>query len=218
MLIKIHNEEMLYDLADPESLLAVPACKGEDLSALPHLQVPGTDIFMIARCVIERKENAETSFKVTDRLLPFFGLERDALMKKAMENTCRNMVFEFEPLSSRLGKMLAAGSGIDGLLPGEPASGLWILTNTDTMFGAAAILSEEILHALFLSVGEPYYIIPSSIHELLALGCSCCSSPEDEAMLQQMISSVNLSEVSEQDRLSDSLFFYDGETVGTVPV
>ena len=57
--------------------------------------------------------------------------------------------------------------------------------------------------------GTNYYVLPSSIHELLIL-------PDNGSMqlseLEAMVREVNATQVAPEDRLSDKVQYYDRET------
>ena len=54
------------------------------------------------------------------------------------------------------------------------------------------------------------YILPSSIHELILIREDFAGICVEE--LKQMVQSVNATEVSDEDFLSDNLYFYNKET------
>ena len=56
--------------------------------------------------------------------------------------------------------------------------------------------------------GSSFYIIPSSIHELLLLPVE---DDSDSAEIKDMIKDVNDTQVSEEEILSYSLYYYDRE-------
>jgi len=82
-----------------------------------------------------------------------------------------------------------------------------ILTNNKKMFGASAILSSDILVEAADKIGCDYYIIPSSIHECLAVS----TEDIDKDSLANMICTVNATQVSEVV-LFDKPLIYERET------
>ena len=66
------------------------------------------------------------------------------------------------------------------------------------------ILAPE-LHELAESLESDLYILPSSVHEVIAVS-SDMGSPE---MLAQMVVEVNMQEVSLDERLSNQVYHYD---------
>ena len=85
---------------------------------------------------------------------------------------------------------------------------MYILQNKPCINGATIITYESLLPCLYEKLGRGFYIIPSSIHELLLL-------PEtreiDEGIVRKTIFRVNRDHVEPEERLSDSLYHYDGK-------
>ena len=77
------------------------------------------------------------------------------------------------------------------------------------MEGAGLILQEDIMQKIGELMGGNYYILPSSIHEVLVI-------PENAGLttreLSDMVHEINQTEVAAVDRLSDKVQFYDRET------
>ena len=60
----------------------------------------------------------------------------------------------------------------------------------------------------YRELGEPFYVLPSSTHELILVKESMDMKPEE---LKQMVHDVNLSDVASEDLLSFHVFHYDGK-------
>ena len=75
------------------------------------------------------------------------------------------------------------------------------------MNGAASMLFENELHELAENLGSDLYILPSSVHEVLAVSAAS-ESPEE---LAEMVVQVNKEEVSLDERLSNQVYHYDRE-------
>lgn len=87
---------------------------------------------------------------------------------------------------------------------------LYVLTNKSMCFGAGAVLTDaakEVVLEHFPS-GQ-VTLIPSSVHETLLLETRV---DEDIDTLREMVYSVNHSEVSTEEFLSDNVFHYDANT------
>jgi len=84
--------------------------------------------------------------------------------------------------------------------------GMYCLCNKSGRFGAACMLLADVIKSA--AKGMNCFIIPSSIHEVLILPDG--GSITQEA-LDEMVSSVNLSEVSEDEILSEHAYYFDAE-------
>ena len=63
-----------------------------------------------------------------------------------------------------------------------------------------------VLRALADDLGENFYILPSSVHEILLLPDS---GAEDARYLREMIREVNATQVEPEEVLSDNLYYFD---------
>lgn len=71
--------------------------------------------------------------------------------------------------------------------------------------GASAILYEDKLHELAEMMETDLYLLPSSVHECIAVSVDM-GTPEE---LAEMVQSVNMNEVELKDRLSNNVYHYD---------
>jgi hypothetical protein len=87
---------------------------------------------------------------------------------------------------------------------------LYVLTNKSMCFGAGAVLT-DIAKKVILEhfPNGQVTLIPSSVHETLLLETR---ADEDLDTLREMVHSVNRSEVSVEEFLSDNVFHYDANT------
>ncbi|MCR5388355.1 MAG: DUF5688 family protein [Lachnospiraceae bacterium] len=82
-----------------------------------------------------------------------------------------------------------------------------ILSNTENHYGAASILYPGALENLKARLGGDFYIVPSSIHELLVYAEDNLITPE---FLNENIKEINESHVSKNEVLSDHVYKYQG--------
>lgn len=82
-----------------------------------------------------------------------------------------------------------------------------VLSNVRQAQGAACILYPGVLEALARKEGCGFYILPSSIHEVVLLPDKRAFMVPEE--LRQMIKDINSTQVVPEEVLSDSLYYYD---------
>ena len=82
---------------------------------------------------------------------------------------------------------------------------MYVITNESKLYGAASILYEEPLHELAEKVGSDLYILPSSVHEVIAVSADFRSPDE----LAEMVYEINMDQVDINDRLSNQVYCYD---------
>ena len=94
---------------------------------------------------------------------------------------------------------------IKSMIFGEEAENLL----NEKMNGASLLLQEDIRKQIGECLGSDYFVLPSSIHEVLILPDNgMFEVPELNAMVQE----VNETQVERQEQLSDKVQFCDGKT------
>ena len=97
-------------------------------------------------------------------------------------------------------------SGVDGWSGENEQPTMYVLSNSRQMFGAAVMAFPGILEAIGKRLGCNYYIIPSSIHELIILPDNISGQVSN---LNEMISSINSEMLSKEEVLSNHAYLYD---------
>lgn len=182
----------------------------EWLQSVPHERIE--DIAVFARWRVNASSpDSYMSMKITEPLLAHLQLTREEALKIAKSNTARSA--KFESMDTVI-KSIMMDNDIDKELAEVMFQGqstpLSVLTNESGIDGAALIACPEVLKAVQKEIGEEFYILPSSIHEVLILPKSSADDVED---LKQMVSSINEAEVPPEDRLSDNVYEFDGHSL-----
>lgn len=96
------------------------------------------------------------------------------------------------------------GSSVDEWEPdGSPMT---VLTTKGAVNGAGVIFCDSVLRKIRQKIGD-FYILPSSIHEVIVVPVSGGIECEE---LTEMVKTINATEVAPADRLSDKVYLYDG--------
>lgn len=105
--------------------------------------------------------------------------------------------------------MLTETLGVFQEIPEEyNMKNLWVLTNEKMWYGAAAMLLGKSFFREVLGEKD-YYIVPSSIHELILIPADGFGGLAD---MNQMVKQVNQEQVEVKDRLNDHVYYYNGVT------
>ena len=123
-----------------------------------------------------------------------WGTDLKALCRTAAENMADVPVM-FEPMEKILGCF-----GAEGI-----SSGMYVLGLRDREYGAAVMLDPKILRRCFREIGEEFYVLPSSIHEVILLPVSHSDNPAD---LERLVKEVNEACVAPEDYLSGHVYRY----------
>lgn len=167
------------------------------------------DLSVIYRWVIGGIPDAAGSVIVTDSVAKLAGVTEEELFQCASKNTrqispvsiitIQELLFELMPLPPEMKSMLAQEKG--------PEENMWVITNENRYNGAVSMLYEESLHELAEEVGDDLFILPSSIHEVIAIPAGMAEG--NPAYLAEMVHDVNMGELELEERLSNSVYHYD---------
>ena len=178
-----------------EVLKDVPCERYHDLAIVPRWRV-----------------SEEASFLVRNDICRQLRLCPDELLEIAMSNT-HNQGYQLSTMNEVLKSLMPEGmmDFADNAMFTGPD--MYVLTNPQRMDGAVIISDPIIMREVYEKIGDLVYILPSSRHETILLKQSDCP---DTAALQEMVSTINATEVAESDRLSNNIYAYDGRTVTMV--
>ena len=175
----------------------------ELLKDLPHYDIVGTDLVMVYSVFAGMSNGNMASVTVTNQHKDIWDVGILELNFHAVNNSPVLLPPWFVNINQVLDKF--------GLpLPPGTDSPLYILSNIERLNGAAALWYEGQMDLIAKELKvDKYYILPSSIHEVLILPYSEDLDPEE---LKKMVHEVNRTELMKEDILSDSVFLYSNDT------
>lgn len=181
------KEKICYRLVNREKNHAL-------LERIPHLDF--LDLSVCFYYAYQDDQIGDGSILIYHSHLEMWGCECEDLMQYAMENTQRLHPFRVCKMQDML----------TNCVPPDVEVPMLVLTTMQMTYGASCMLYPHIFEKLSQQIGENFYLIPSSIHEMLLL-------PEKEerdiSVLLSMIREINKTQVEPEDVLSDNLYFYD---------
>lgn len=148
--------------------------------------------------------NGNASTPVTNDFMKVWGIETEELHELAVRNMARLIPGTFRGMSVVMDAI--CGDKTDVLDPENEM--LFVLSNKGGWYGAAAVLDDKIMKSVVKRVGEKFYVLPSSVHELLVVPSNIGM---DVGQLKEMVTSINASEVALEERLSDNVYRYSTE-------
>ena len=86
---------------------------------------------------------------------------------------------------------------------------MYVVSNETMIDGAAAMVSKTAMNQAYEIIGDDFYILPSSRHELILMPKGKGSDVQD---LKLVVKEVNKTVCPSFDRLSDNVYRYDGRT------
>ncbi len=171
------------------------------LKGVPYL--PFLDLAILFYVVCDMSDRGLESLRISQELMERWQTNVGQLMKLAAENTPRLFPARLESMGHVLTEYLGlpdAGVESEELIP------MTILTNTQGVNGASALLYENVIADLAGRYDSDLYILPSSIHEVLVLPDRGIETREE---LSRIVQDVNGSHVREDEILSEHAYFYD---------
>ena len=178
----------------------------------PHIDIQGTDLMAVPRWSVSMSNGMEKgSILVKHEMLSaMLHMTPDEVLRIAKENMLRNETFSCKGMSEVLQELMQ-GQMSEGMvaemLPPGPEQ-LYVLTNAEKMNGATVLLSKEALASAKEKMGENYFLICSSVHELIAVPRNCVADP---AVLQEMNREVNETQLEEDEVLGNNILYYNGK-------
>lgn len=178
------------------------------LRDMPHREFQ--DLSIIYRWVVKVDENGIQSSAIRNNLAEQLGMNEEQLFKCAVENTRRI----FPPTVKYMNDVIREMFISDGM-PAEVADMMigempedkmmWVISNDRGINGAGSMLYEDNLHKLAMKLETDLYILPSSVHECIAVS----TNVGDPYELAEMVSEINMGQVALEDRLSNQVYHYD---------
>ena len=156
------------------------------------------DMVLTYRIRLKETENSVISMIPTNNALKKWRISEQQLFHDAIEADTKNR----PPLLKRIKSILP-----DSIETEVEDSPLWVATVEGGAYGACVIVYPGFLeHAAEMLHGS-FFVLPSSIHEVLLI-------PEKDVLgkveeLEALVQNINRSDVQPEERLSDSVYYYD---------
>ena len=170
------------------------------LSKVPHKQIE--DMAMIYRIQVEHKEDGLASILVTDELMKTMGVSAEQLHEDAMKNSVAMRPAKVQ----KMAEIIADMTDMPIEMVESSAPPIYVISNEEKMKGAASIFYPDLMDTLGKQIGSDFYVLPSSLHEVLVLPDNGDMTAEE---LKEMVSSINGDVVDPTDVLTDQVYHYD---------
>lgn len=179
------------------------------LSEVPH--IPFLDLAIMFYLVIENTNSGLSSVRITNQMMEQWEKTPHDLYCLAKKNTERLFPVRIEPIMKLMMEMTGKNKESEFYAYIEANenhfdNNVFVITNESGLNGAASILFRSTLQKVGEILEGDFYLLPSSIHEVLALSIN---TSIDYEQLKQMVSMVNEECVSPEEVLSNQVYFYD---------
>ena len=141
------------------------------------------------------------SIAITDEMASNWGVSEEELWDEAFVNTQKLFPAKITGMTGLLESMgCPLGDDIPDDLP------MLVATNEANTNGAGVIFYDDVLTQLTDRLGEKIFILPSSVHEVIAIADD---GGHEAAELLEMVKEINRTSVEENEVLSDSVYRYE---------
>ena len=184
----------------------------ELLNTVPHREFE--DLAIVYRWNIGSDSMGTYTNLVNNDLAEKEGLTENDLYNAANKNTKELFPALVKNMNEVISEIIFGDSELSGemekefkevMMETQDERSMYVITNESKLFGAASMLYEEPLHELAEKIGSDLYILPSSIHEVIAVSADF-GSPDE---LAEMVYEINMDQVDINDRLSNQVYCYD---------
>ena len=178
------------------------------LETVPHKDIE--DMSVVYRFVIGDTAQGTGTILVTNQMIDNYGITADQLHEDAVKNAP-----EIRPLVIEgMAEVLAKQMGVEDLemlglnIPPEQEQ-MFVASVEGNVHGAGVLAYEDFMDKASERVGgQSFFILPSSIHELLIIPDN---GNFDLKSLENMVKEVNATTVDPADQLTDNVYHYDAQ-------
>ena len=214
-IVKIYDENKLGERLDVETLLQYPMVhtkiRGRLISTqrntdmlqdVPHRGI--LDLSLVYTIEVNTKCGVG-SILINHSHLEIWGISEQELFMQLQKNLEQEEGF-FMNMDQFLIQVL--GLSEEEMLRGSLPD-IFIMSNKDKHYGAVELINKKALEKAVKTYEGSFYILPSSVHELLLLPASY----DDMALetLAEMVRTINDTEVKKCDVLSSHIYLYNAE-------
>lgn len=175
----------------------------EDMPYIPFL-----DMAVVFYFLVDNDEKGIASIRITNRVMTNWGTDIKKLYTLASSNSKRIFEEKIMPISTMLEgynvNLKEMGLGNIDCAQGEIYEP-YIVTNNVGINGATVILYPDMLKEIAAKIGGDFYMLPSSIHEVIVISTGADISEKE---LKSMVEEVNQNYLLPDEYLSDNIYKY----------
>lgn len=189
--------------ANKEVLEIVPHQLKEDLAITYHVAVG-------------KNQDGLSSMLITNEMMKEYGVTQEQIHEDAMKSSPRVMVPEVSSIGVLIDEiyqknilMLTPDERemlLETLQESSEMPTFFVVTNTERIDGAGVIFYPEFMDNMGELLGNDFFILPSSIHQMLILPDD---GQVDAEMLRDMVKEVNATQVAPAERLTNDVYHFD---------
>ena len=182
----------------------------EMLSDMPHIRI--LDLALVFYVLLNIDKDGTQTIAVRNYMQDIWKVSTETLYEEAKQNTSRLFPCDIKPMRDIIREMMELEMDKDSvdeyfdMMPEEDVPvEMYVISNKFRISGAVAIFYKDVLKNLANQLDCDLYILPSSIHETIAVPASM-GTPEE---LAEMVHDANMNVVQLSERLSNQVYHYD---------
>ncbi len=212
--VRFQKEELLNYEKQKENItfrMVNAKSNREKLKEMPHRTEQ--DLAMVYTIELEKFPMGAATVAIINSLMELYGTSEEELHQLAMENSVKKYPFRIQNMSEVFREMYPFD--IDSVEYQEMKAvmdaemnekhDMYVISNPQKHYGASVLFYPDAMERIAGELGGGYYILPSSVHEMIVVREN--EIPPEE--LKQMVEEVNATEVSPEEKLSDKVYHYD---------
>ena len=159
------RQKSIYKLVNTEK-------NKELLEDIPHIEF--LDLSIVFQCLVAQEDFGRASILIHNVHLKLWDVSVEILYQAAKENTQQLQGYEIKGMTEVLQEIMCAEDSENFTEDNERSSfpgsvPMYVLSNKSRVDGAACMLYPNLIQDFAEAIQSSFYIIPSSIHELLLL-------------------------------------------------
>ncbi|SDW49660.1 hypothetical protein SAMN05216391_10950 [Lachnospiraceae bacterium KHCPX20] len=195
--------EALSDYEQLKSKLFVEVVSAEKnaelLKSAPHDEIE--DMAIVYRILVDHADSGNSTILITNQMMEQYGISKEQLRADALENAPKIRPVEVKGMSEVM-RELAPGM-VPEVAPEDEQ--MFVASVPDKIHGAGIMAYPGFFESSAEKLGGDFFILPSSIHEVLLVPDDGRKTAED---LLSMVKEVNATQVKPEDLLTDSVYHY----------
>lgn len=204
--------DILKDYEAVRNMLAIRLCdpemNQEYLKDKPYTRCG--ELAAIYRVQVMESSEGIASAVITNNMLKLWGITPDQLHHDALTAENARGPICFYTMDDLMSEIMFSAKPTNLFdkreLVDADFTPMYVLTNQSRIDGAGVLAREGVLDKIGELIGSDFYVLPSSIHEVLIVPDNGNMQTRD---LEGMVREVNATQVSPEDLLSDKVQHYD---------
>ncbi len=191
------------------------------LESIPYIKY--LDLALIFHCLVHTVGEGIGTIRITNEHLELWNMTVEEMKSLALKNTMKKFPATIRSMEEVIGELLVEELN-EPSLPSDlqeeinlfkqetrhlreenSKTNMYILSNIKGINGAACILYKNVLKQFAEQHQSDFFILPSSIHEVILIPYHNSISYEQ---LTKMVQEVNLTQVAGDEVLSDKVYYY----------